>query len=290
MDARSRFESLVPEPFELSRRETRWLALADDVLAFGADGDAGWRRLEQESWLIDRWRAAGIPVPRVIRDDPVRRVQIRERLHGLTGETVEPRIYEGALRAGALPAVSDRLDGHALSAFGRRLAASYGELARQIREAVSVDDAKAMGLGMCSHRTLDIDDAIGRLHATAASDSAKQAANHARGWLTAVPPADAVIHGDLHFFNMCLAEDGSITGIFDLGDAGIEAAATELLYVESLGSRFMATALDAYGPISVDDVRRAHIRIALGHLIWHPPGSPRHESVVSWVSAALERL
>jgi hypothetical protein len=64
---------------------------------------------------------------------------------------------------------------------------------------------------------------------------------------------------------------------------------TEFLYVESLGSRFMATALDAYGPISADEVRRAHVRVALGHLIWHPPGTPRHESIVSWVSAALER-
>ena len=109
--------------------------------------------------------------------------------------------------------------------------------------------------------------------------------------MAALPPADALIHGDLHFWNMCFAEDGAIVGVFDLDGVGLDAAATELLYVHSLGSRFVATALAAYGgPIDLEDVRRAHIRSALDHLITFGPGTERHASVVAWVTAALERL
>lgn len=284
-EACSRFERLIDEPFQVVRRDRRWLALGKEVVAFAPDDEDGWKRLERDRWLIGRWRAVGVPASRVIREDPARRVQIRERLHGVTDDIVELRIFEGGL-----PDISARLDGAPLTAFGQRLAASYGELARRIRSAVSVDSATAAGIATCSHRALDIDDTIARLHASNASRAAKSAAVKARTWLRELPPTDAVIHGDLHFHNMCLAEDGSITGVFDVDDAGIDAAATELLYIDSIGPRFATTALDAYGPITLEDVRRAHIRVALGHLIWHPPGTPRHASIVSWVSAALERL
>jgi len=284
-DAHARFEAVVGEPVEVSRRESRWLAMGSERVAFGADDDTGWKRLEREAWLLERWRAAGVPVPRVLRADATRRVQVRERLHGVTGEVVEPRAY-----GCEPPAVRVRLDGAPLTAFGERLAASYGELAARIRRAVSLADGVAAGLGPTSHRTLDLDDAIARLHASSASTAAKVAAERARAWLTAIPQADAVIHGDLHFHNMVLAEDGTITGVFDLGDSGLDAAATELLYAPSLGSRFLAIALDAYGAIDVEAVSRAHLRTALDHLIWHGPGTPRHASIVEWITAALERL
>src|SRR5262249_13871557 len=163
------------------------------------------------------------------------------------------------------PDARARLDGAPLSAFGERLAASYGELAARIRHAVSITDAAAAGLGLTSRRVLDVDDALARLRATDAPASTKAAAPRAPAWLAAIPPPDTVIHGDLHFFNMCLARDGAILGVFDLGDAGIDAAATELLYIHSLGSRFAAIALDAYGPIDRDAVQRAHLRTALDH-------------------------
>ena len=111
-----------------------------------------------------------------------------------------------------------------------------------------------------------------------------------RAWVAAIPPPDAVIHADLHLWNICFADDGSIVGVFDLDYAGIDSAATEFLYVHAFGSRFVATALDAYGPIEVEAVWRAHVREALGHLFWHGPGTERHESIVAWVSAVLERL
>jgi hypothetical protein len=284
-EVRARFEPVVGSSFELSRGETRWMAMGDEFVAFGADDDGDWQRLEREGWLIDRWRDAGIRAPRVVRADAVRRIQVRERLHGVTGHAVEPRIWPGAI-----PDAWARLDDAPLSAFGERLAASYGELARRIRSAVSIADAIAAGLGPTSRRTLDLDTAIASFHRSSAPAAAKRIADRARTWLAAIPPADAVIHADLHFFNMCLDEEGAIAGVWDLGDAGLDAAATELLIVHSLGSRFAALAIEAYGPVDVEAVRRAQLRTAFDHMIWNAPGTERYPSIVAWVTAALERL
>jgi aminoglycoside phosphotransferase (APT) family kinase protein len=246
--------------------------------------------MTSEAWLIDRWRAAGVPVPRVLRMDAARRLQVLERLRGRTGDDVHRETGTSPLYPGAIPDVRARLEDAPLSAFGERLAASYGELAARIRSAVSIDEARAAGVDVTTRRTLDLDDAIARLHATTVSPVAKAAAQRARRWLAAIPPIDAVIHADLHFFNMCVDDDGSITGVFDLGDAGLDASATELMYVHSLGSRFAAIALEANPGIDVEDVRRAHLRTALDHLIWHGPGTPRHAGIVGWATAVFERL
>jgi hypothetical protein len=269
----------------VSRRESRWLALGDDVVAFAADDEAGWRRLQSEGWLLERWCSAGVPAPRVIREDAIHGVQVRERLHGLGGDEIESRIF-----GGDPPDAWARLDDAPISRFGERLAESYGELARRIKTAVSVDDATAAGIGMCPRRVLDLDAAIASLHASSASHAAKVAAERVRAWLGAIPPPDTIIHADLHFYNMCCSDDGSIVGVFDLDYTGVDAAATELLYVHSLGPRFVAIALDAYGAIDMDDVRQAHLRTALGHLLWHGPGTERHASIVGWVTAVFERL
>jgi len=288
-EVRARIAALVSEPFELSRADTRWLALGAELVAFAADNESEWRRLTAERWLIERWRAAGVPAPRVLREDAIRGVQVRERLHGLHGAQIHTDKGHSPLYADAR-ASRDWIEDAPLSPFGERVATSYGELAARIRRAVSVADASAAGLGMTSRRTIDLDDVIARLHATDAPDAAKTAAMRVRPWLAALPPPDAVIHSDLHFFNMCVAEDGTITGVFDFGDSGIDAAATELLYIHSLGPQFVARVLEAYGDIDLEEVRRAHARVALDHLTWHGPGTERHPQIVAWVTAVLERL
>jgi hypothetical protein len=289
-EVRARIAALVSEPFELSRLDTRWLALGSDVVAFAADTEAEWRRLQAERWLIERWRAAGVPAPRVRHEDATRGVQLRERLHGLFGPQIHTSEGGSPLYANRPQPTGDWIDNAPLSPFGERVATSYGELAARIRRAVSVGDASAAGLGTTSRRDLDVDDLLARLDATDASSSTKAAARRARSWLEAIPAPDAVIHGDLHFFNMVTAEDGTITGVFDIGDAGIDNAAAELLYVHSLGPQFVARVLEAYGDFDLEEVRRAHARIALGHLIWHPPGDERHPQIIAWVTAVLERL
>src|SRR5512142_366867 len=85
--------ALGTETFELRRRERRWLALGDELVAFAADDEAGRDRLGRERWLFERWRAAGIPAPRVVSD--LGHVQVRERLAGITGDGIEPMIFGG---------------------------------------------------------------------------------------------------------------------------------------------------------------------------------------------------
>jgi hypothetical protein len=89
---------------------------------------------------------------------------------------------------------------------------------------------------------------------------------------------------------MCLAADGSITGVFDLDGVGIDAAATELLIVHGIGSRFAAIAIDAYGPVDLGAVLRAQFRTALDHLIKYGPDAVPPPWVLPWVTAAFERL
>jgi len=291
-EARERLFALLGSPFELSRRDGRWLALAPDRIAFAVDDDAGWRRLGQEAWLLEKWRAGGVPAPRVLLDDPIRRVQIRERMHGLSGTEIHRETELSPLYAGPKnPDVRERLRDAPLSAFGERLAASYGDLAARIRRSVDVADARAVGVPATSRRALDVDAAITALDATPASDVAKRSARRVRDWLVELPPIDAVIHADLHFHNMCASPTGEIVGVFDLSDAGPDSAETELGYAHSLGSRFARLALDAHdGKLDERLVIHSHLRIALDHLLWHGPGTERHASIVAWASAVFELL
>jgi hypothetical protein len=99
---------------EISRRERRWLAIGNDVVAFAADDDGGWGRLRAEGELLARWRAAGVPAPRVLRDVPAARIQVRERMHGITGAIVEPLLFDGEPPRGVARYAADA----PLSAFG----------------------------------------------------------------------------------------------------------------------------------------------------------------------------
>ena len=304
-DIRARLTPLIGDRFELSQREDRWLAMTDEVVAFVGDA----KRLAIERWLLERWRANGVPVARVLRDDGD--LQIRERMHGRTGVEIHVETDASPLFEGQLPDVYARLGGtpwptiarlderHSstgadarrgiakLSSFGARVAESYGEIAVRIRDAIDI--AEVAHLPLCTNRALDVDAAIASLRNADPQTAEKAAA--VRDWLVAIPPPDAVIHGDLHFHNMCVDDSGTIIGVFDLGDAGRDASATEMLYVHSLGAEFAARAIAAYNDrILLEDVHRAHLRAALGHVLDHGPGTPRHASIIAWTRAAFDRL
>ena len=285
-EVRARFDAVLGEPVELSRREDRWLALGADVIGFAAVDARGWARLVAEGRLLVRWRAAGVPAPRVLDERAALRVQVRDRLHGLTGEAIEPLLF-----GGAPPDARGRFaDDAPLSRFGARLAASYGELAAQIHAAVPAADPLASALG--PRAPMDIDAALAALRDDPSVTAATiEAVARAMPWLAATPPATAVIHGDLHFHNLCLSADGTITGVFDLGDAGGDAPEADLQYAHSLGPRFVAVAVHAYRrPLDMNAIRRAHLRTALTHILWHGPGTPRHRSIVAWIEAAFAAL
>ncbi|MGE0401428.1 MAG: phosphotransferase [Kofleriaceae bacterium] len=304
-EVRARLTPVLGDTFDLSRRDDRWLALSADRVAFAAGDEGEWARLSSEARLLDRWRRAGAPVPRVLDENPRVRVQIRERLDGVMGEIVEPLLFGSATladlgrsspltRAGApLPwAVPDgerRLDARCpLSPFGARLAHSYGELAARLHS-LSLDDARAAGI--TERPPMDLHAAVDRLRATSIDRSLVAKAERAIAWLAEVPPPSCVVHGDLHFHNMCLAEDGSIIGVFDIGDAHLDAPESEFHYVHSLGPRFVEIAMAAYGaPLDEGQIRRAHARTALGHLVFVAEDSPRWPAMLAWNTAVLRHL
>lgn len=277
----------------VSRREDRWLALGAEIVAFGAETDDEWRRLEVEAALLERWRAAGVPVPRVVRVDAARRIQQRERLDGITGEAVEPLLFGIAATSSIARGMPDgrlRLDEACpLSAFGARLAESYGELCARMHAAVSAADARAFGIR--EKPRMDLDAALARLGEAPVDGVLVERAVRAKRWLSETPPVTVVVHGDLHFHNMCLAADGAITGVWDLGDAHLDGVETDLLYIHSLGPRFVAGVLAGYGaPVDRELVKRAHVRTALDHLMFVPPSAERYPSIIRWVTAVIERL
>jgi hypothetical protein len=301
-DVRARVARIVDSAFQLSRREDRWLAMGDTFVAFAANDDAEWARLRSVAQLIERWHSAGVPVPRVI--DECDQVLVRERLDGIMGEIVEPLLFGSATltdlgrispftRAGerlpwALPDGFTRLDaGCPLSPFGARLAQSYGEMAARMHGAIAMDEIS----GITVRPPMDLDAALDRLRATSVPRELVEKAERERAWIAEGPANSVIVHGDLHFHNMCLAQDGSIIGVFDLGDAHADGPESEFHYVHSLGPRFVEIATAAYGaPLDGEAVRRAHVRTALGHLEWVGHDSPRHPSIISWVTAVLTRL
>lgn len=277
-----RFAAVIDAPFTVARRDDRWIAMGDEVVAMICDEP---RRQAAEAWLLERWRAGGVPVGRVIAERAG--VQVRERLEGITGEALHREAPDAPMFV-ALPEVRGRLVSAPLSDFGVRVAESYGELAARIRRAV--DPADAGMLGVAESRTLEVDAALAALAASAASEDAKRIAAKRRDWIAAVAAPDAVIHGDLHFHNMCTDAGGTITGVWDLGGAGHDTAMNELLYIGSLGREFAACVIAAYGSVDRDAIDRAHVRVALGHVLDHRPGMPRHDAVVAWAEAVLEAL
>lgn len=280
---RERFAGVIAEPFELERRDDRWLALGAEVVAMLCD-DPG--RQAAEAWLLERWRAGGVPVPRVLVETDG--IQVRERLHGVTGEGIHREAGSSSLFV-ELPTLAGRLVDAPLTPFGERVADSYGDLAARIRRAVDPAEARAM-FRESDIRRFDLDAAIAAYLAADAPERTKAIAVRRRAWLADLPPVDALVHADLHFHNLCTAPDGTIAGLWDFGGVGLDAHATELHYAPSLGRQFVERAIAAYGPVDREAIDRAHLRTALDHVLYHGPDKPRHAHVVAWTTAVLDSL
>ncbi|MCA9623331.1 MAG: phosphotransferase [Myxococcales bacterium] len=210
-----------------------------------------------------------------------------EGLGGWVGDGVVERIF------GASPGAIDRYDPDTpLTAFGARVAAAYGRLAARIHAASPPRElARALG----RRPAVDVDGATALLRAYGAPPEVLATLSGARSWLGDATPALVVVHGDLHFHNLCLAPDGEIVGVFDVDEAGRDEAWADLQYVHSMGPRYVEAALASYAvescsPVDAEAVRRRHLLAALDHLHAHPPGRPRHASVVRWVTQALRHL
>lgn len=274
------------EHFELTRRDSRVFARANDKIATVAHDELTWRRLRREAWLAERWCAAGVPAARVILIDDTVRMIVQERHRGrrvveLDSET-GPRIFE---KKGASAHL--RLADAELTAFGVALATHYGKLARNIRQAVTLREARDFHLPAVVRTSLDVDLALALLEASAASSRAKAKAKRLRDALAFELPPDAVIHGELKLANIYVSDD-AIVGVANLETAGVAYAATELGHTYWLGSRFASLALAAYGEVDVTGTRLAFLRQLLTGLVKNAPRTALHAAYVEWASAAFE--
>lgn len=252
------------------RREDRWIAIDDETVAMRFDDPA---RAAVERDLIQKWRAIGIPVPEIL--DENGGIQVRRKLHGITGEAVEPMIF------GRPVTMDERFIDAPITRFGARLADNYGELARRLHSIPPIAPVRTPD---------DLDLAFKRLHASDVPADAIAIADHHREALGRYLAPTVVGHNDLHFHNMVLSPDGDIVGLFDLGDAHLAPPVTEFRYVHSLGPEFASRAIAAYGPIDEAEIRREHARVAICHLIWFPRETERHASILAWVTATLRHL
>ncbi|MEM1413527.1 MAG: phosphotransferase [Myxococcota bacterium] len=296
MSARARLRAVLGERAVAPElRGDRWLALGPDYVAFVACDEPAWRRLEAEEGLLDAWREAGLPFPRILIADAAQWVQVRERMEGpVHGDAVRDRIF-GVGEPGG-PESADALTNRyapdvPLTPFGARCAASYGTLAARIHGAAPAASALGAAIGPCVPK--DVEACLALLLERAPELGRR--ALPALPWLLATPPGDTLVHRDLHFHNMVVDEDGTILGVFDLGDAGVDAAAAEMLYIHGLGPRFVAGVLDAYArergtPLRLEDVERMHLRTAIAHLDFFAPDHAHHPAILGWIAHALDHL
>jgi hypothetical protein len=278
---RRAFDAVLGDSYEIHQREARWLGVGATLVAAKAMDERTWQQLQREAWLLTHWRAAGIPAPQLISNDANERIQVRERLRGLTGAEIESRTFT------ATSTLRERLEGAALSGWGEQFATSYGELAARIRGAVTLNAAFAAGFPDVHDRKLDVDLALSLLEASSTSAIVRRKAQRVRDWLASAPAIDAVVHGNLRLASLCASGSGCVVGVFDLDEAGLDEAAGELRYAHSLGSRFAGIAASA-AKLELGAVVRVHLRCVLAHVVRHGPKSPKRGSIIDWASAAFE--
>jgi aminoglycoside phosphotransferase (APT) family kinase protein len=74
------------------------------------------------------------------------------------------------------------------------------------------------------------------------------------------PAATAVVHGDLHFRHVLVADNGTPTGVIDWDDLCRADPAIDLVLLwTTLGRRGRETFLDAYGPVGEEGLLRARV-------------------------------
>jgi len=126
----SRFGSPTPE-----WRGWRWVVSLGEEIAFVAEDDATWERLEREAAVLDRLR---VPAPRVVRRDRAARLQIRRKVPGLSGFEVEEVVFG---RPGKLSGPERYADGLAITPQGERLAADIGRAIFGVQCSLTTEEA-----------------------------------------------------------------------------------------------------------------------------------------------------
>lgn len=269
---------------ELEWREWRWIGVEPAEVVLVAPDAPRWERLTREARVIERFRArAGAVVPRILSEDPVARVQRRERGDGVTGHDVERMIFGTPW----LPDPAARYRGDlVLTSRGVRLAADLGRTLALLHACEPLDLAEADRRDTEARAAEVVRRELG-------GGRLLRALEQAYAWRAALPPDPVASHGDPHLFNLFVDEaTGALRMLIDYDDARLAHRADDLRYLHSSGGPFARAALAAYAavsghPIDEPTVGRYHVVAALDHFAFVPPDAPRFPGIVDWTIAAI---
>jgi aminoglycoside phosphotransferase (APT) family kinase protein len=262
-----------------------------DRIAWIAEDDEGWARLQREAQLIATLAAAGCRVPRVIGVDVVARLQVRSRLPGISGYAIEGLVFGGSVR---VPSAARYHHNSPLTEAGRVLARDLGaEIAALHR--VPVEDARTLGLRSTSYLTT-LDQIDRQLARTDLLRHLRAAIPRLRDWLAALPDDPVIALGDIQMHNMGVdAATGALVGVFDFDGAAVAHRLEDFKYLPSFGVAFTRVTLEGYSaaggpPVCLDGVERFHVLSALEHFTFVDDASPRWAEIIEWSHAALDRF
>jgi hypothetical protein len=271
----------------------RWVVQLGDDIAFVADDDEGWGRLEREGVLLSRLEGRGrLTVPRVIGRDPERRVQVRRKVRGVQGFAVEELVFGRAGKLGGAERYGDRL---VITARGERLATELGRAIQELQQAVPAAEARALGFPETSYVAV-LDQVAEWLAGRSDLAEVSGAVPALRAWFAGVPDEPALAVRDLQMHNVAVdPSTGALLALFDFDDAGVAHRLEDFKYLPSFGRRFTNLALAAYADaggaaLSLADVWRFHALSALEHFLFVPEGSERWREIVAWSTESLRQL
>ncbi|MCB9694133.1 MAG: phosphotransferase [Alphaproteobacteria bacterium] len=262
-------------------RTWRWVELADDRVTVWTDA-AGRERLLAELALHGRLEAAGICVPRLLESSEGHAVF--ERARGIHGQAAfEERIFGGP--------VSPDLDRYApdcpLTPWGRALARSLGTLVAHLH-ALEPPTSPVVA-------DVDWERVLWVLDEHVRDPDLVREARGVAAWEATLSAPAHLVHADLHFGNLFADEEGRVTALIDLDEAGRGRAGDDLKFLPSEGPDFVREALAAYvgaggAPIGLTEVHRFHQRSAFEHLVHIGPEQPRFPRVVQWIRGATSAV
>ena len=273
-------------------RSWRWMVdCPGDRIAWIAEDEEGWTRLQREAELIATLAAAGCRVPRVIRVDDVARLQVRSKLPGASGYAIESLVFGESVR---LTSAARYQHDSPLTEAGCVLARDLGAEIAALHRA-PVEEVTAMGLRRMPYlATLDqIDRQLAR---SALLQDLRTALPRLRNWFEALPDDPVIALGDIQMHNMGVdGETGALFGVFDFDEAAVAHRLEDFKYLPSFGVAFTRVALEAYStaggpPVDFDGVGRFHVLSALEHFTFVEDTSPRWTEIIEWGHAALERF
>jgi len=262
-------------------------------VAFVADDDEGWVRLEREALLLAHLEARGrLVVPRVLEREPVGRVQVRRKVPGLNGFAIEDLVFG---RPGKLTGPERYSHDLVITPRGERLATDLGRAIFEVQQALGATEARALGFPETPYLTV-LDQVADHLDRRPALAHLAGALPELRRWFAALPDDPVVAVRDLQMHNVAVdPESGALLALFDFDDAGVAHRLEDFKYLPSFGRRFTAMALSAYAdaggpPLASSDVWRFHVLSALEHFLFVPEGTERWREIVAWSTESLQRI